>query len=285
MAVKFHSVNANYELLSDADLDKVYHNISFSGGRTSAYLLHKLVEIIPKEKLIVNFANTGREDEATLKFIKDNEDYLGMKFNWVEFDLDENEKPIVKEVDFETASRNGDPLYKAIKDAKYVPNVMQRRCTISSKILTMKRFMEGKGYKFEDYVTYIGIRYDEPKRWSKELHQFSIDGQNKAYPLVDWKVSKKDVLEYWDKMPFNLELVEPFGNCDLCFLKSTKKRLKVLQEKPEVANWWSNIEIEMGYPFDKEYSVKQLFKIATGKALLDESKCQINDIDCNCNID
>ena len=93
--------------------------------------------------------------------------------------------------------------------------------------------MESNDLKFENYVTYIGIRHDEPKRWSKELHQYGINAQIKCYPLVDWKVSKKDVLEYWSKMPFDLELKEPFGNCDLCFLKSTKRRIAVIQAKPE----------------------------------------------------
>jgi 3'-phosphoadenosine 5'-phosphosulfate sulfotransferase (PAPS reductase)/FAD synthetase len=283
--MRFNSGNGYYEILTDDDILKIKHNISFSGGRTSAYLLHKLLDLIPKENIIVNFANTGREDEATLKFIKDNEDYLGMKFNWIEFDLDENDKPTFNIVDYETASRNGEPLYKSIKHSKYVPNVMQRRCTIASKIETMKRYMESLKLGFDNYVTYIGIRYDEPKRWSKELHQFGNNAQIKCYPLVDWKTTKQDVLNYWSKMPFDLQLVEPFGNCDLCMLKSTKRRIAVLKQKPEIAKWWSDIEVEFGNTFDNQYSVKQLYKIATGKALLDENKCQINDIDCNCNID
>jgi len=283
--MKFESGNGYYEILTDEEFKTLKHNVSFSGGRTSAYLLHKLCEIIPKENLVVNFANTGREDEETLKFIKNNENYLGFKFNWVEFELDENEKPTFKIVNYETASRNGEPLYKAIKHSKYVPNVMQRRCTIASKIETMKRYMEFLNLKFEDYITYIGIRWDEPKRWSKELHQFGNNSQIKCYPLVDWKITKQNVLDYWSKMPFDLQLVEPFGNCDLCMLKSTKRRIAVLKKKPEIAKWWSDIEVEFGNTFDNQYSVKQLYKIATGKALLDESKCQINDIDCNCNID
>ena len=47
--------------------------ISFSGGRTSAFMLHRVLEAnsgLPEEA-IVCFANTGKEDEATLEFVRD----------------------------------------------------------------------------------------------------------------------------------------------------------------------------------------------------------------------
>ena len=43
--------------------------ISFSGGRTSAYMLHRVLEAnegLPDDA-IVTFANTGKEEEATLR--------------------------------------------------------------------------------------------------------------------------------------------------------------------------------------------------------------------------
>lgn len=290
---KFEAGSGYYNHYTEEDIQRITHKVSFSGGRTSAYLLHKLVEVIPKEKLLITFANTGREDEATLQFVKDNEDYLGMKFHWLEYDLDENNNKITKEVNFETASRNGEPLKKSIIRGDYVPNVTRRACTIEAKIVTMERWLkENRKLTHDDYVTYIGIRFDEPKRWSKEVGQYSsYSAEAKAYPLVDWKTHKKDVLDYWKGMPFDLQLVEPFGNCDLCYLKSTKKRIHILKQRPEVAKWWSQVEEEMtakkGYKcnFDLNYSVKQLYRIATGEALLDESKAQNFDIDCTCNVD
>lgn len=289
---KFENGNGYYNLLSEKDIQEKTHVINFSGGRTSAYLLYHLISFIPKEKIMVNFANTGREHEATLEFVRDCENDIGIKFNWLEYDLDYDNldkkgkpKKWFKLVDFETASRDGEPLKKSIYRMNFVPNLMVRSCTIESKIRTMENFRDFSGVKKDDCIVYIGIRWDEPKRWSKNVNQFPDNFDNIAYPLVDWKITKQMVLDFWKQKTFDLKLVEPFGNCDLCYLKSAKKRIAVLKENPKVAEFWSNIETEKGEQFDRSYSVKQLLKIATGKTIADLSNERNYDIDCNCNID
>lgn len=80
--------------------------ISFSGGRTSAYMLWRVLQSnggVPEDG-VVCFANTGKEDPATYQFIKDCEDNWNVKINWVEYIP---EKPGFKLVDFETAARGG----------------------------------------------------------------------------------------------------------------------------------------------------------------------------------
>ena len=61
--------------------------ISFSGGRTSAYILWRVLQSnngLP-EDAIVCFANTGKEEEATLEFVRDCGDYWNVPITWIEY--------------------------------------------------------------------------------------------------------------------------------------------------------------------------------------------------------
>jgi len=63
--------------------------ISFSGGRTSAMMTRLLLThpmYADREKVVL-FANTGREDEATLQFVKDCDDHMSFQTIWVEADI------------------------------------------------------------------------------------------------------------------------------------------------------------------------------------------------------
>ena len=90
--------------------------ISFSGGRTSAYMLYKVLEAhdmsLP-EDAVVCFANTGKEDEATLKFVHDCEKNWNVPIVWLEYaDHDESKKRF-KVVTYETAARGGSHLRRS----------------------------------------------------------------------------------------------------------------------------------------------------------------------------
>ena len=84
--------------------------ISFSGGRTSAYMLWRVLQSnhgLPDET-IVCFANTGKEDEATLRFVDRCSKEWNVPINWVEYAEAEQTKDRFRVVTFETASRNGE---------------------------------------------------------------------------------------------------------------------------------------------------------------------------------
>jgi 3'-phosphoadenosine 5'-phosphosulfate sulfotransferase (PAPS reductase)/FAD synthetase len=215
--------------------------ISFSGGRTSAYMLWRVLQSnngLP-DNAIVCFANTGKEEEATLQFVKDCEDKWNVHIHWLEYkSLKE-----FKKVTFETASRNGEPFEDIIKDRKMLPNVRARFCTEELKVRTIHRYLLTLGWN--ERVNMIGIRADESRRASKMKSRGK--GEEPIMPLYTANISKPEVLNFWNNNDFDLKL--PIingetigGNCDLCFLKALPKILTLVKEKPERAIWWAKQE-------------------------------------------
>jgi len=218
--------------------------ISFSGGRTSAYMLYKVLEAhdmsLPDEA-IVCFANTGKEDEATLKFVHDCETNWGVKIHWLEFKYAEEPKDRFRVVDYKTASRNGEPFAQSIDQngKPYLPNPVARICTINLKIRVIHHYLKSIGWKHNEQMDWVGIRADEQRRAAK----ISRD----RTPLVTAGVTKETVGEFWRNQSFDLELpnmngVTMHGNCDLCFLKPTSQVISLIREKPERADWWIKME-------------------------------------------
>ena len=80
----------------------------------------------------------------------------------------------------------------------------------------------------------LGIRHDEPKRWTKALWEQC----RTVSPLVDARVAKSDVERFWRSQPFDLDIGHDLGNCDLCFLKGKWKLIRLITQYPERADWW-----------------------------------------------
>jgi hypothetical protein len=210
--------------------------ISFSGGRTSAYMLWRILQSnngLPEEA-IVCFANTGKEEEATLKFVHDCEENWKVKIHWLEYRADD---PKFAEVDFFTASRSGEPFEALITKKNYLPNPVTRFCTVELKIRTIHKFLKSLGWKHNENMDWVGIRADEPRRAAK------IDRERT--PLVSAGVTALDVGKFWESQPFDLGLPNIggktlHGNCDLCFLKGAKITQSLISENPQRALWWAD---------------------------------------------
>jgi len=69
--------------------------ISFSGGRTSAFMLYKVLEAhqmsLPSQAKVI-FCNTGKEEEATLKFVNECSKRWNVEITWLEFAIENNKK-------------------------------------------------------------------------------------------------------------------------------------------------------------------------------------------------
>ena len=88
--------------------------ISFSGGRTSGFMLWNIVKAhggrLPDNVHVV-FANTGKEAPETLDFVNEISEKWDIHIHWLEHYFGD-ERPIhrTKEVTYETAARNPEGL-------------------------------------------------------------------------------------------------------------------------------------------------------------------------------
>ena len=219
--------------------------ISFSGGRTSAFMLYKVLEAhqmsLPDEA-IVCFANTGKEDEATLRFVRDCSERWNVPITWLEFRDTESKFEIV---DFDSASRDGEPFEALIRKRNYLPNPVARFCTVELKVRTIHRYLKTIGWT--EWDSMLGIRADEQRRLAKIGNQDYGKHEEKCAPLGTTGITKEDVGAFWRKQSFDLGLpnnngVTMHGNCDLCFLKGGAQVLSLITEKPERAVWWAKME-------------------------------------------
>jgi 3'-phosphoadenosine 5'-phosphosulfate sulfotransferase (PAPS reductase)/FAD synthetase len=226
--------------------------ISFSGGRTSGYMLRQILlahgGALPAD-CVVAFANTGKEHPATLDFVRDCGLYWGVPIVWLEYCRVEG-GPSVCITSYATASRKGEP-FKVLTDARgYLPNPVSRFCTVELKIRTMKRYVRGVlGWDYWENL--IGLRADEPRRLARLRANNEADKERweTRAPLGDAGITKEDVAAFWRAQNFDLGLpnengVTYLGNCDLCFLKSNATLLRIMQEAPERAEWWIKAEAE-----------------------------------------
>lgn len=220
-------------------------SISFSGGKTSAYMTKMLLDYFrehePWREIIVTFANTGQEHEETLKFVERCDKAFGFGVVWLEAKVNPKRGIGIRHriVDFETASRNGEPFEAYI--AKHgIPNRMYNQCTSRLKTEVMDSYRKSAGWKKDDHSTAVGIRSDEADRVSMT----AIKKWRVFYPCVDAGVTKEDVRRWWAEQDFNLNIPEHLGNCTWCWKKSNRKLLTLAQTHPEVFDFPKRMEAE-----------------------------------------
>ena len=225
--------------------------VSVSGGRTSGYMLWRILEAhggtLPNDVRAV-FANTGREMPATLDFVWAMQAAWNVPITWVEYRRQADGHVTFEVVSHNSASRDGKPFEQLMAGKPMLPNPVARMCTSEMKIRTIKRW----GYSvFGKNVTptqVIGLRADEPRRVERALDpvrqkRMGREYRNIALPLDAAGVTVLDVARFWRAQPFDLMLAGKWeGNCDGCFLKSRASIMRMMADHPERMDWWARME-------------------------------------------
>lgn len=223
--------------------------ISFSGGRTSGYMLYKILYahdgLLPPDVRVV-FANTGKEREETLRFVHECSSRWCVPVQWLEWRIQPKQIPgrktlgpwlekhdpahaMVNEAGFErvgynSASREGEPFAALIALKQTTPNAMRRFCTEELKVAIIEKYLRSLGWT--EWKNVVGLRRDETKRvhrrWAAEGADSYTRPYRSAFPLFDAGASKTDVDEFWAEQPFDLGISSGDGNCDACLAGETE---------------------------------------------------------------
>lgn len=265
--------------------------INFSGGRTSANLLWRILQAhggtLPPD-VHVAFANTGKERPETLRFVHECARW-GAAIAWVEW----RDNPSGYEtVGFNSASRNGEPFDALIDNKSRLPRGPERWCTQFLKVLPIHALARDLGLGEPGaYTEIIGLRFDEGHRILKGQVRAAKDKRRVIYPLAAGRVTKADVRAFWfgegrryetSEQPqgFDLELPDLWGNCDLCFAMGAEIRRERIRQMPEVAHWWHAAEVRQGGTFSMRESVAELVQQAAGQLATLDLFDDASDAEC-----
>ena len=243
-------------------------NISFSGGRTSAYMLRKILDAhggtLPSDVHVL-FADTGKERQETYDFVNECSKRWGVTVNWVAYPKGEHATPF-------------DALLHSPRCGDFLPSPVARFCTSELKIRPMRDWMLARGH--ENWDNIVGIRADEPRRVSRIRGSEKKERWETILPLADAGVALGDVNGFWAKQDFDLNLLSHQGNCDLCFLKGRGKLVQIARERPDLAEWWNAHEKRIGATFRKDFSYAGIIAEARNQQMIEWDDEPL--IDCLC---
>lgn len=232
--------------------------VSFSGGETSAFMAQWIKKHLEDnyDRVVYVFANTGLENEQTLEFVQQCDDYWKFNVQWVEASVYQNERKGSGYwlTDFDNAKRNGEPFEAVIQ--KYgIPNQAFPHCTRELKQNPIKAFAKD-WFDGEQYETAIGIRQDEADRMNAKWKENRF-----MYPLIsrDMIPATKPMINFfWKQMHFRLELKGYQGNCLTCWKKADKKLYQIYKENPKAFDFMDRMERK--YPLGKDGSKTVFFR-------------------------
>ena len=215
--------------------------VSFSGGKDSTAMLLMMIEHnIEIDEIL--FCDTGKEFPVMYDHIAKVEKYIDRKITTIK-----SEKSFEYWLGYYKRKRKNGTIQIGYGWADF----QIRWCTGYLKRNVMNKYLKGK-----DYILYQGIAFDEQQRANK-----NNDGRKHKYPLIEWKITEKQALEYCYSKGFYWNgLYKDFNrvSCYCCPLQSLPELKTLFVKYPEL---WQNIKEmdKLSYrQFRSDYSLEQL---------------------------
>jgi 3'-phosphoadenosine 5'-phosphosulfate sulfotransferase (PAPS reductase)/FAD synthetase len=220
--------------------------ISFSGGRTSGYMLRKILDQAEKDGMTrgqlwpdvhVLFCNTGKEDNRTLDFVHACECHWNIKIHWLQYhrqylpkyrsaDIERiaaqardawgmtfepangRKEPGFVEVDYATAARTSDPPSKTHPFANFVAMSGVPNAATRMCSTELKVRVMKRWMLSQGYKEWTNIVgiRADEPHRVAKMRISPPERWDNEVPLADAGVTQADVLEFWRTQPFDLQL-------------------------------------------------------------------------------
>lgn len=224
------------------------HIVSYSGGKDSTAMLLKMIEKnMPIDEIvyceIMATQILGAEYPEMYDYLDKVDEYL-MK------NLGKKITRIKSDKSFE------EQFYTKKKKGKYKGKIygfpwnLGAWCNSKLKVVTLDKYFKKQD---KEYISYIGIAYDEPDRLAR------LEKNEKA-PLAEWKMTERDCLEYIKEKGLYNPLYDKFKRlgCWFC-VKQSLDSLRILRkEYPELWDTLLKWQLDSEVRFRTDYSVQQL---------------------------
>jgi len=220
------------------------HIVSLSGGKDStAMLLMMLEKDMPVDYII--FVDTTKEFPQIYEHLEKLERYISpLKITRVAIPFDYYFSEHVRK----KGKKKGTKGYG-------FANIRSRWCTSFKRDYFTKKVRELIGDT--PYIRYIGYAYDEYKRYSKNNGKHI----NELYPLVEWKITEKQALEYCYSKGFDfggLYEVISRSSCYCCPLVSMKKLYAIYKHYPDLFEKIKEMELKSPNKFKPNLSIFEI---------------------------
>ena len=246
--------------------------VTVSGGRSSARMARH-IQTHPKyadyNKVYV-FCNTGMERPETITFLKNIVKYWEIPLTIIEgvYSTEKGVGVSYKVVDFDTMDMKAKVFTQMIANKNKgafsgLPNMKAPYCSENLKSLPSKKFADDVFGK-NSYQLAIGYRREDmPKRIS--WAEIKVETKRIFPLLTDFEVpiGQRELNEFWDSQPFKLGIHNKFGNCELCWKKSTPNLIENIRYGTRFIDWFK--EMESTYQstmFRDRRSIEDLVKLA-----------------------
>ena len=222
--------------------------VNLSGGKDSTAMLLMLLEKRAPIDYIL-FADTGKDFPQMCDHLKKLAAYI--KANYPEApDITVLKAEVSFDyLMFEHIKTKG----KRIGSAGYGwATMLARWCTAKLKTAVIEKFCKSLGC---DYMHYIGIAVDEPKRLKPD--------PRKTYPLADWNITEAAALAYCYERGFDWGgLYKHFDrvSCWCCPLKNLRELKTLWKHYPELWAELRRMDERAFNQFRSDYSVADLEK-------------------------